>query len=256
MNNDLLRFLNRIKDLFYTEMDQQTSACLYGSAATANWVAARSDLDLLALVPEEKIELFGEKIKIWKSMPTNPILDGFVLYSLGNIPMVREFKKFEKATRLTPNFIPLIDLWNVKNQSVHLFGQDMKTFVREINRDELKDWAIKDIENHWIPVLSYGVSLCDTSSEIKVPLSTLIITASGVARAIMLARGNICNSKRESLQWLADEDIEIKEMINLLREDFEKKDDLAVKFTLRQTAFLGRSYLRLLQDVITTTKPI
>ncbi len=165
MKNDLLPFLNSIKELFHTEMDRQTSACLYGSAATDNWVAARSDLDLFALVPEEKIELFGEKIKIWKSIPTNPGLDGFVLYSSGNVPMVREFKKFEKAIRLTANFIPFIDLWNVKNQSVHLFGQDMKTFVREINREELKDWAIKDIENHWIPIMSYGVSLCDLTPE-------------------------------------------------------------------------------------------
>lgn len=65
----------------------------------------------------------------------------------------------------------------------------------------------------------------------------------------MLARGNICNSKRESLQWLSGECGEIKEMISLLIEDFENSDDLAVNFTLRQTASLGRSYLRLLQEV-------
>lgn len=249
MNNNLLPFLNSIKELFYTELDQQISACLYGSAATDNWVAARSDLDLLALVPEEKIELFGEKIKIWKSKPANPILDGFVLYSSSNVSMVREFHKFDKAIRLTGKFIPLIDLWNVKNQSIHLFGQDMKTFVREISREELKSWAIIDIENYWIPHLSTIISDGDTSSEIKIPLSALIIMTSGVARILMLARGNICSSKRESLQWLAEEHIEIRESINLFREDFEKSDDLAITLSRRQAGTLVRFYLGLLREV-------
>src|SRR5579863_5670498 len=168
-------------------MDQQTSVCLYGSATTDDWVTGRSDLDLFAFIPEEKIELFGEKIKIWKSKPGNPILDGFVLYRSGNVQMVREFHKFEKATRLTANFIPMIDLWKVKNQSVRLFGQDMKTFVREISPEELKDWAIKDIENHWIPHLNVVVSGGDASPERKIPLSTLISMASGVAQMLMLA---------------------------------------------------------------------
>lgn len=249
MNNDLLPFLNSIKELFHTEMDQQTSACLYGSAATDNWVAPRSDLDLLALVPEEKIELFREKIKIWKSKPGNPILDGFVLHWSGNVQMVREFNHLEKATRLTANFIPLIDLWKVKNQSVHLFGEDLKTLVREISPEELKDWAIKDIENHWIPHLNAVVSGGDASSERKIPLSTLISMASGVAQMLMLARGNICSSKRELLQWLADEHTEIKEMINLFREDFEKTDDLAITLGIREANTLGRFYLGLLREV-------
>jgi predicted nucleotidyltransferase len=47
-------FLSRLEELFYTEMDQHTSACLYGSAVTGNWIAGRSDLDLLVIVPEEK----------------------------------------------------------------------------------------------------------------------------------------------------------------------------------------------------------
>ncbi len=249
MNNNLSPFLNTIKELFHTEMDQQTSACLYGSATTDDWVVARSDLDLFAHVPEERIDLFGEKIKIWKSKPVNPILDGFVLYSSGNVPMVREFHKFEKATRLTPNFIPLIDLWKVKNQSVHLFGQDMKTFVREISREELKDWAIKDIENHWIPHLSAIVSGGDTSSERKIPLSTLISMASGVAQMLMLARRNICSSKRVLLQWLSEEHIEIRESINLFREDFEKSDDLAITLSARQAGTLVMFCLDLLREV-------
>lgn len=249
LNNVLLPFLNSIKELFHTEMDQQTSACLYGSATTDDWVAGRSDIDLFAHVPEEKIELFGEKIKIWKSKPANPILDGFVLYRSGIIQMVREFHNFEKATRLTPNFIPWIDLWKVKNQSVHLFGQDVKAYVQEISQEDLKDWAIKDIEKHWIPHLSAVVSGSFATSERKIPLSTLISMACGVAQMLMLARGIICCSKRELLQWLADEHIEIREMINLFRKDFEKSDDLAITLSVMQATTLGRFYLGLLREV-------
>jgi hypothetical protein len=249
LNKDLLPFLNSIKELFHTEMDQQTSACLYGSATTEDWVARRSDLDLFALVPEEQIELFGEKIKIWKSKLGNPILDGFVLSSSGNVSMVREFHKFEKTIWHRVSFIPLIDLWKVKNQSIYLFGQDMKTFVRDIDREELKDWAIKDIENHWIPHLNALVSGSDASSGRKIPLSTLISMASGVAQMLMLARGIICNSKRELLKWLADEHIEIREKINLFREDFEKSDDLAITLSVREATALGRFYLGLLREV-------
>jgi predicted nucleotidyltransferase len=99
LKNDLLPFLSSIKELFHTEMDQQTSACLYGSATTDDWVAGRSDIDLFVLVPGEKIELFGEKIKIWKSKSANPILDGFVLYRSGILQMVRESNvMFSQAT--------------------------------------------------------------------------------------------------------------------------------------------------------------
>ena len=73
--------------------------------------------------------------------------------------------------------------------------------------------------------------------------------ASGVAQMLMLARGNICSSKRELLKWLSDEHIEIREMINLFREDFEKSDDLAITLSARQASTLGRFYLGLLRKV-------
>ena len=109
--------------------------------------------------------------------------------------------------------------------------------------------AIKDIENHWIPHLSAVVSGSFATSERKIPLSALISMASGVAQMLMLARGNICSSKRELLKWLSDEHIEIREMINLFREDFEKSDDLAITLSARQASTLGRFYLGLLRKV-------
>ena len=54
---------------------------LYGSAATGNWVPIRSVLDLIVLVPKEKLDLLGQKISewAWSSTPRYPILDGYAL---------------------------------------------------------------------------------------------------------------------------------------------------------------------------------
>ena len=240
-------FLGSLEQVFFFEMDQQTSACLFGSSLTDDWISGRSDLDLFVVVPEEKIELFGEKIRMWQSKPEHPTLDGYVLYSSGNVAMVREFYKFENAFRLTEKFIPLIDSWNIRNRSRHLFGKDMNTFVREISQEELKDWAFKYIEGHWIPLLNDLI--LRGSPEAKIPLSALIFIASGVARMLMLTKGNICSSKREALQWLADEYIETREIINLLKEDFQKADTVANTFTASQSRILGNNLLKILCEI-------
>jgi predicted nucleotidyltransferase len=51
-----LPYADKLDEFFYEGLGRQTSACLYGSAATENWVPGRSDLDLVILVPEEKLE--------------------------------------------------------------------------------------------------------------------------------------------------------------------------------------------------------
>jgi hypothetical protein len=241
-------FLSNLEMVLYLGMEKQTSACLFGSSMTNDWIAGRSDLDLFVIVPEKKLELFGNKIKEWHSNPANPLLDGYVLYASANGTMVKEFHKFEK-TRLVRDFIPLIDLWNVKNRSKHLFGQDVTQFVREISREELKAWAFWNIENHWIPLINDIVSRSTVSSEIQIPLSTLIFMASGVARILMLTKGNICSSKREALQWLANEYFEIRETINLLQAEFEKPNNVAHTLTASQAVKLGDFYLKLLRDM-------
>lgn len=238
-------FFSSLEKLLYFEMDQQTSACLFGSSLTEDWVAGRSDLDLFVIVPEAKLELLGDKIKEWHSNPAHPLLDGFVLYASAYGTMVREFHKFENARHLG-NFIQLIDLWNVKNRSKHLFGQDVTKFVQEISLEDLRNWAFKDIENYWIPLLSDLISR--GSPEAKIPLSALIFMASGVARMLMLTQGNICASKREALQWLANEYVEIRESINLLIEEFEKPDSIAKSSTATHAFMLGRFYLNLLHE--------
>src|SRR5258708_25736130 len=150
-------------------MEHQTSGCLFGSAATDDWVPARSDLDLLVLIPEEKIELFGRKITEWQSNPTNPVVDGYVLFSSENIPMVKPFHEFDKPALPTTS-IWLMDLWNIKNRSKHLFGQDLKPYIREVGQEELQDWAIKNIKEHLIPHISLLLSGSKLSPEARMSL--------------------------------------------------------------------------------------
>ena len=249
MNNDLLPFLKTFNQLFYIDMDLQTSACLFGSAATNDWVSTRSDLDLFIFIPESRVELFSKKIKEWQSMPKYPLLDGIVMFSSGNVLMAKRLYDFDKAAQPVAESIWLIDLWNIKNRSKHLFGNDLTTFIRDMGQEELREWAIKNIKDFWIPIISDGLSLGDESSEVKIPLSSLVWTARGVARMLMLTQGNICSSKREALVWFADKFPEIRETINLLREDFEKPDDMAMALNAKQTFKLGRFYLHLLREV-------
>jgi hypothetical protein len=249
LGTDPLQLSETLEALLHIEMGRQTSACLYGSAVSGEWVAGRSDLDLLVLVPEEKLELLGEKLKIWHSVPARPLLDGYVLYSSGNRVQAKELHALDRPPHPAESFVPLIDGWNIKNRSKYLFGEDLSASFRDISQGELRVWAIRDIGGHWIPFVGGLVSQANRSSESRIPLSTLICLASGVARILMLANGTICSSKREALRWLANECVEIREMVYLLIEDFEKPDDVAGKFTIEQAVDLGRSCLRLLHEV-------
>jgi hypothetical protein len=141
----------------------------------------------------------------------------------------------------------LIDLWNAKNRSKHLFGDDIKKYIRDIDQEELKDDALKDIKNQWIPTLK---DMLHGKPEAKIPLAPLIWTASLVARQLMLlTKGNICGSKKEALYWLADEYREIREMINLLIKDFEKPDEIAMAFNSKEALILVNFCLRLLCEI-------
>lgn len=227
-------------------MGQGTSACIYGSAMTDDWVEGRSDLDLFVVLPEDKVELFGEKINLWKSNAANPLLDGFILYQTNSGLMVREFHKFENAHRFTEKFITLIDLWNIKNQSKHLFGHDVASFVRNIDIDELRRWSFKYIEEFWLPLLRDLNSRGDPS--IQIPLSSLIWMASGIARILMLTNGVVCNSKREALRWLGSEYPEVRNTMTELIKDFDKSDLDAFQLPGKQAMALGDLYLHILRD--------
>lgn len=164
--------------------------------------------------------------------------------------MASGFDECGKTARLAAETIWLIDLWNIKYRSKHLFGLDLKGFVRDISQEELRDWAIHNIKHFWIPMMNEGLSLGDSLSKSRIPLSKLVWTASGVARMLMLARGDNRSSKREALQWLAGESPDISQIVGLLSEEFEKPDCIGTTFTTENTHELGRAYLRLLHQAV------
>jgi predicted nucleotidyltransferase len=117
-------YLEPLKDLFHVQMGRQTSGCLFGSGATGDWVEGRSDLDLMVLIPSREIEFFARQIEAWRARPSHPLLDGYVLFLSENTLLAKRFHNFDEPARLAAKSIPLIDIWNIKNLSTHLFGLD------------------------------------------------------------------------------------------------------------------------------------
>ncbi len=228
-------YADKLDEFFYKGLGRQTSACLYGSAVTGNWVPGRSDLDLVILVPEEKLELLGQKIRewAWASTPKYPILDGYAL-SRGGL-LVKRLDAFVKVTYPSDATINLVDQWIIKNRSTHLFGNDsISTLFPDISHSQLRAWAFGELE-YMSASNPEGIV-----PEPKVVLSSLIWSVSWSARMLMLLRGNVCESKREALQWLASEYVEIRKLVCLLLDDYSKSDEVALSITSEQSAILRK----------------
>lgn len=227
--------LERLKDLLCDQMDQQTSAWLYGSATTGSWAPGRSDLDLIVLIPEEKLDLFGQKVRSWDRVPTNPILDGYAVYLSGRSLKAIHLEQLAKFRHPSPTFIGLVDQWYIKNRSKHLFGSgSLNTYFPDVTLDQLRAWALRELKN---------LSEKGNARSCIPKLSSLIWSVSWTARLLMLSRGDVCESKLEALQWLANENNEgddISNLIGLLLENFHKSDDASVAITSEQDLLLSR----------------
>lgn len=237
-------FADKLNEFFYEGIGGQTSACLYGSAATGNWIDGRSDLDLIVLVPEGKLELLGQKVRLWTSTPTLPILDGYALSFSGSSLSATRLDQFLRVTYPSNTIIELIDKWNIKNRSKPLFGMDsINTLFPDISNNELRAWAINELKY---------ISISNPENivpEIEVKLSGLIWSVSWMARMLMLTRGVICDSKQEALQWLANEYSEIKDLVYLLLNDYTKSDDMVASITPKESVILRKFCFGLLQEI-------
>jgi predicted nucleotidyltransferase len=230
-------YADKLNEFFYEGLGRQTSVCLYGSAATGNWVPGRSDLDLIILVPEEKLELLGQKIRewAWASTPKYPILDGYALSVSRSGRLVKRLDEFVKVTYPSDATIDLVDQWSIKNRSKHLFGNDsISTLFPDISHSQLRAWAFERLK-YMLAGNPEGIV-----PEPKVVLSKLIWSVSWSARMLMLLRGNVCESKREALQWLASEYVEIRNLVCLLLDDYSKSDEVALSITSEQSAILRK----------------
>jgi hypothetical protein len=236
-----MQFQTELTTLFYDQMDRQTSAYLYGSAATGSWVAARSDLDLLIFVPENKLALLGEKIKVWSSNPGHPILDGFALFFSQGVPMAKRLEEFHLQARPAVGEIQVIDFWNMKYRSKHLFGEDLVQGFPEISLSQLSGWARKELQK------AFGSSHSGEVPKADVVLSKLIWSVSWSARMLMLAKGIVCDSKQEALKWLAQNHPEIREPIRLILDDFSKSDAEPTAITADQDFALRKFCFELMR---------
>jgi hypothetical protein len=238
---------DKLSEFFYDGLHRQTSAYLYGSAATGNWVPGRSDLDLVLLVPHEKLDLLGQKVRewAWSSTPKYPILDGYaVSASRSGRVVAKRLDQFVRVGYPSDATIALVDQWNIKNRSKHLFGSDsISVLFPDISYGELRAWAREHIEE------TFAGNPGDNVPEPDLVLSKLIWSVSWAARLLMLLRGNVCESKREALQWLASEYGEIRDMVSLLLDDYLKSDEAALSITSEQSVILRKFCLgRLLQE--------
>jgi len=228
-----LPYVDKLDEFFYEGLGRQTSVCLYGSAATGNWVPGRSDLDLIILVPEEKLELLGEKIREWASTPKYPILDGYALSDSRSGLLGKRLDRFVRVTYPSDVTINPVDQWIIKNRSKHLFGNhSIPTLFPDISHSQLRAWALEELE-YMLASNPEGFV-----PEPKVVLSKLIWAISWSARMLMLLRGNVCESKREALQWLASEYVEIRNLVCLLLDNYSKSDEAALSITSEQSAML------------------
>lgn len=220
--------------------------CLYGSAATGNWVAGRSDLDLVILVPDEMLDLLGQKIRewAWASTPKYPILDGYALSVSKGGRSVMRLDEFVRVSYPSNVEIDLIDQWIIKNRSKHLFGSDcISSLFPDISHGQLRVWAFETLENMLASNPEGNVP------EPKVVLSKLIWSVSWAARMLMLLRGDVCESKREALQWLSNEYGEIRNLVCLLLDSYSMSDEGALAMTSEQSANLCKFCLgRLRQE--------
>lgn len=240
-----LPYAEKIGEFFYEGLGRQTSVCLFGSAATGNWVPGRSDLDLVIFVPEEHLEQLGRKIRawVWSSAPTYPILDGYALAISRDRCSIWRLDEFARVTFPSNSTIDLVDQWMIKYRSKHLFGSvSIPTLFPDISQSELRAWASEEL-----------MSLLASNPQGNVPapavvLSKLIWSVSWAARMLMLLKGSVCESKREALQWLAREYVETRNLVCLLLDNYLMSDEIALSITSEQSQFLCRFCLEKLRQ--------
>lgn len=214
-----MQFLDKLNEFFYEGMDRQTSACLFGSAASGEWVAGRSDLDLFIIIPKDKLAALGEKVRAWSSIPNFPILDGYAAYFSGDTIVTIQLERLLKVTYPSNTKIELMDQWSIKNRGKYLFGdRAINNLVSDININQLKSWAQEQM--NYLSKANPPKDAYDSTN-----LTRLIWVISYSARLLMLSKGNICESKQEALRWLANEHSEIRDLVNSLLENYSKQSD-------------------------------
>jgi hypothetical protein len=243
----MMPFMDALKEFFYEGLDCRASVYLFGSAATGNWIPGRSDLDLVIIVPHERLDLLGEKVRnwAWSTEPRNPILDGYALSTSGGGHSVTRLDELVRVRYPSDTKIDLVDQWMIKNRSKHLFGNNsLDRYFPDISTAKLSEWARENLRG----LMKSNPKGIVPASAVELP--GLFWSISWSARMLMLSRGTICESKQEALQWLACEYPEIKDMVNLLSSDYMRLDIVSTSITSEQGVALCQYCFELLLQEI------
>lgn len=245
MRSNMMPFSDKIDEYFFTGLNKESSICVYGSAVNGNWVSGRSDIDLIILIPQEKVGLLASQVREWSSNPDLPLLDGYSVYQTGRTLNFTNLDAYLRVNYPPAAKMELMDEWVVKNNSVQMFGKtQIKDLFPQINMNQLKAWGIDQINK-----LSK-----DQVPEGRVTLPELIWAVSWSARMMMLINGIVCESKKEALTMLGGEYPEIRELINVLLDNYDSKSKGEFnEITPEQSLFLRKFCLDLMTNAASKT---
>ena len=243
--------LERAIDLFHVQMNRQTSACIYGSAASDDWNEARSDLDLMIFAETNQLDIFEQQLKKWRAEISFPMLDGFLLFVDQKILMAKRLDDPESRPAKAFEEILIPDQWKVKSRSIQLFGTaPIHELFPDIQSKDLSTWATANKKSYWIPSIRGAlVKLQYTAIGTTFDLTPAIWMASGTARILTLERGHSCISKQEALAWLIDRYSDSKNLIQPLIAEYSTPDQFAKKLNVEEMGRIASFCLDLLKRI-------
>ncbi len=246
--NMLKKYLSELKYMFFDEMNQQTSGLIYGSAATDDWVSARSDLDVIIYLNSiELLEKFTLQFKKWNSLYKSELLDGFLLYKDDSSIRVKRFYNFKNSPCSIDEGILPPDQWKILNESETLFGVDnIREMIPKVSSEDLKKWASDNKHSYWIPSIKAKVNkIGEFPKDKQMSLNELIWITSGVARIKNLESTGQCSSKQDAIKWLIDNTSENKELLKQLLKYYDVPDSEAPKLNLYEAEQIVKTSLQI-----------
>lgn len=235
---------------FIEELESDTTAYLYGSAATNSWSSARSDIDFLVFIKKPQLPQFQAQVAEWKRLGL-PELDGFVCFENGAELLTFQLNEPFEKPKPASDKIQIPDLWKIQFRSRKLFGADnLAEKLPRVQRPDLRSWALADRDKYWIPDILGTIQRLSARnpSEFVSSLTPAIWLASGASRIVNLMKGGECISKQEALRLFILCLPKSEESIQLLIRNYAVKDNEAERITVAQALEIANLCLELLHQ--------
>jgi predicted nucleotidyltransferase len=213
-------FEEELQRYFNESLGRRSSVLLFGSAATGHFVSGRSDLDLAITIKCEQLGLLGDALRAWDAAePRLPIIGGYAVVDHGGYIETFNLELFLKTYFPRNSPIEVVDRWLIRNRFLNLWGDNFASnLIEETTIEDLKGYALRHIQDF----AQQGIHANVPAAGLK--LSDLIWSASWTARMLMLVEGEVCESKRAALEWLAKEEPAVGEQVGVLLKYFDTPD--------------------------------